>query len=643
MADKIAEAFVEIRAHLDRLESDFGSAKSITKRETNSLASIGNKAMSMAGAGIAAAAAAGAVAVGAAAAGMTALAAKSLMTFSTFEKGMNEVFTMLPGISKEAMGTMSEQVVDFGKKFGVLPTQVVPALYSALSAGVPKGNVFEFLETAQKLAKAGVTDLNTAVEGLAAVVNAYGAENITAEQTADLMFATVKGGINTIPELAANLATVTPVAAELGVSFRDVSAWTAQLTAQKVPVGSAMSGMRQAMLELRKEGTKVSDAFQDATGGSFREFMAQGHNVAEALEQVAQYAEYSGVELGDLFGSAEAGGAVLAVTGDKLKDFKENLEQDFSDVTGSIDEAFNTMDQGGSVAMEKLAANMEAAYIRIGAALSPAMEPAFAMLNELLAIAEEELLPAFQAIGETLGMISPDASGAKDFFAAIADGMVFVVDAILSAAVAMEDVAASAETIVWIGESLLKMVPAYWAAKGLMSLTEDERSARGLSARENLEKFRAEQEVRKFEQQQAALKKSMEPEPVKVEIEAEVTPVIQAPIDTGPSEKEIARDKLRSEQEKLEWERMELMWGFAEAEAYGDSTKPKFSDKGFVNFEDFGRQLQEQLFDADEKKKTEEFQRKMDEYEREKAAVLKKNADDTKRIADKIEKLMVAT
>jgi hypothetical protein len=131
----------------------------------------------------------------AAAAGFAAGAAligKGVLDFGGFEKGMNEVFTLLPGISGSAMDAMSDDVKSFATEFKVLPTDVVPALYQSLSAGVPSDNVFAFIETAQKLAKGGVTDLTTSVDGLSSVVNAYGSDVLSAEDASDKMFTTVK-------------------------------------------------------------------------------------------------------------------------------------------------------------------------------------------------------------------------------------------------------------------------------------------------------------------------------------------------------------------------------------------------------------------------------------------------------------------
>ena len=109
---------------------------------------------------------AGKAALGVMAAAGTAIAAvgvAGVKEFVGFQNSMNEVFTLLPGMSADAMGQMQGDVKNFAKEFGVLPSETIPALYQAISAGVPKDNVFDFLEVAQKAARGGVTSLETAV------------------------------------------------------------------------------------------------------------------------------------------------------------------------------------------------------------------------------------------------------------------------------------------------------------------------------------------------------------------------------------------------------------------------------------------------------------------------------------------------
>ena len=209
---------------------------------------------------------------------------KAVTSFASFEKQMNDVFTLLPDISQDAMDAMSDQVLTLSRDFGVLPEETVPALYQALSAGVPPDNVFAFMETATKAAIGGSVDLEVAVDGVTSVMNAFADSGITAAEASDIMFTTVRLGKTTMGELAKSLFNVSPIAAGLGIKFSDVGASLAALTAQGVPTTVATTQLRQAFTELGKEGTKASKVFETTAGVSFKQFIKEGGNVHEAFE-----------------------------------------------------------------------------------------------------------------------------------------------------------------------------------------------------------------------------------------------------------------------------------------------------------------------------------------------------------------------
>ena len=137
-------------------------------------------------------------------------AAKSVAAFAQMDTGMREVFTLMPGMSEQAMGQMTDDVKAFAAEYGLTTSKVIPALYQAISAGVPPDNVLTFMETAARMARGGVTDLETAVDGLSTAVNAYGVEVLSAEDASDIMFClrtdqrvlTVDRGLVPIGELA---------------------------------------------------------------------------------------------------------------------------------------------------------------------------------------------------------------------------------------------------------------------------------------------------------------------------------------------------------------------------------------------------------------------------------------------------------
>lgn len=312
-----------------------------------------------------------AVAAGVAVAAALGTAAyKGVQAFAEFETGMNEVFTLMPGISGEAMGEMSDQVKDFSRDFGVLPNDVIPALYQSLSAGVPPDNVFDFLETAQMAAKGGVTDLTTAVDGISSVVNSYGAEVMDAATASDMMFTAVRLGKTNFEELSGSLYNVLPTASALGVGFEDITAAMAQMTSQGVPTSVATTQMRQLLVELSKDGGKASEAFTKIAGEGFADFIAGGGDVAGALDIMQQAADDNGVALQDMFGSVEAGAAALGLAADGTDAYRGSIEE-MIDSTGATTAAYEQMDQGLAASWSRIKAAGAVALIDLGEKLAP--------------------------------------------------------------------------------------------------------------------------------------------------------------------------------------------------------------------------------------------------------------------------------
>ncbi len=287
-----------------------------------------------------------------------------------FEKSMREVLTLLPEAGADTFGQLSDQVKDFSKDFGVLPGEVIPSLYQALSAGVPQDNVFEFLEVAQQAAKGGVTDLSVAVDGITSVVNSYGADVISATEASDLMFTAVRLGKTDFEQLSGSLFQVAPIAASLGVEFQDVTAALANLTAQGVPTNVAATQLKGAFAELGKEGTKADEAFREIAGVGFTDFISAGGNVQQAFTLMSEGAEAQNKSVLDLFGSIEAGQSVLALTADGGVAFQESLGA-MGDSAGATQTAFDTMDQGLSANFDRIKANIEVLKIEIGQRLAP--------------------------------------------------------------------------------------------------------------------------------------------------------------------------------------------------------------------------------------------------------------------------------
>ncbi|WP_288685192.1 phage tail tape measure protein [uncultured Brachyspira sp.] len=308
-----------------------------------------------------------------------------------FDNGMREVLTLLPELGNESFEKLKNQALSFSKDIGKAPEETVKALYQALSAGIPRENVFEFLKTAGEASIAGVSDLRTSVDGLTSVTNAYGSEILNAQKASDIMFQTVKLGKTDFTQLSNSLFNVIPIASAIGVQFEDIGAAIAAMTAQGVPTSVATTQMKQALSDLNKEGSVTYEAFKQISGESFKDFIAGGGNLQEALQMMSDYAEKTGKEVTSMFSSVDAGNAVLALSGKNASKFKDYLDQVRNSV-GATSEAFKKIDDGAARQFERLKAELSALVIELG--------------NNALPLINESFIPLFR---DTLVPIIDDA------------------------------------------------------------------------------------------------------------------------------------------------------------------------------------------------------------------------------------------
>ena len=285
-----------------------------------------------------------------------------------FESSMAEVQTLIPQMDDGTFLQLSDDLRDMSKEFGFATSETIPALYQAISAGVPTENVIDFMSTAAKAAIGGATDLETAVDGITSGVNAYGSENISAAETADIMFSAVKDGKTTFEELAGTLSTALPHAAAIGVEFADVAASIAEMTSQGVKTSVAASGIRQFFTEASKTGTDLDKAIRDLTGKSFSELIKDGETSAGILQLVRD--SMPDQEFRDLFGSVEAAGAALQITGNQFDGFEESLAN-AEESAGNLDAAFVTMSDTAKFKLDQSLAQLRDIMLGVGIKLLP--------------------------------------------------------------------------------------------------------------------------------------------------------------------------------------------------------------------------------------------------------------------------------
>lgn len=235
-----------------------------------------------------------------------------------------------------SVSNLSKNLLELSGTVGISADQINEGLYQALSAGVPvtedMAQSTKFLEQSARLAVSGFTDLPTAIDATTKTLNAYKLGMDDAERIQNIMMQTQNKGIVTVGELSDKLAQVTPTASAFSVSFEQVGAALASMTAQGTPARMATTQLNQLISELGKDGTEASKALKQSAENAglaettFLGMMESGMTLDEVLALLQETADKNNLSLLDMFSSIEAGKAALALGGKNASKFVENLD-----------------------------------------------------------------------------------------------------------------------------------------------------------------------------------------------------------------------------------------------------------------------------------------------------------------------------
>lgn len=276
------------------------------------------------------------------------------------EEGLREVNSLF-GETGEAgernFRELQTMVKDLSQELGVAQSTITDGLYQAISAGVPKDNAFEFMQVATKASIAGITDVETSVDGLTSIINAWGLEASDAQAVADSMFATVQGGKTTFEELSASIFQVAPAAAAAKVDFQEVNAAIATMTAQGVPTAEATTRIAAALRGLQRPSKELDEIFQ-AQGYANAQLALENEGLVWSLEQVAKATDGDTGALQKLLGRSEAVQAVQILAGTGAGKFADELDRQ-ANSAGAADSAFQELEKSNARKLERLKVTFE--------------------------------------------------------------------------------------------------------------------------------------------------------------------------------------------------------------------------------------------------------------------------------------------
>jgi len=288
--------------------------------------------------------------------------------FAEFSEGQANVQTLLDA-NNRALGGQTIRLI---RDYGLAVADTNKALFDAVSAGVPAAESAEFLRKATVLAKGGVTDLGTAVDGLTSVLNAYGLSYEETDRVAAAFFSAQKFGKTTVAELSAEIGKVAPVANQLDVTYQELLSTYAILTKQGIRTQESTTAIKNLMVGVLKPTKQAAEVF-DKLGIAYGAANVKQAGFGNVLKDVAEAVESGNAEVAQLFPNIRALVGAGALGTRQLKEYDEILQtvnKDWGEGS-SLSRAFETQMNELSTTMNRIKEGFKTARFAIGEFFEP--------------------------------------------------------------------------------------------------------------------------------------------------------------------------------------------------------------------------------------------------------------------------------
>lgn len=251
---------------------------------------------------------------------------------ANFETQFAQVRTLNRSIGDD----LKNQLLTLAAEVPQTAGDLTQAAYQAISAGIQPTELMGFLTAASQTAVAAGGSLTEAVELLTAGVNAFGRQGETAATISNKLFATVKNGVTTIPELNAVFGRAAAAASSYGIGVEEVLGAIAQLTKSGLPTQEAVTRVNATIKELANESGTAAKALK-SQGVELGVTALQQKGFVGVLEEVNRATRGQAAELARLSDRQEAVQGILNLTGKNMEQFSAITKEIKNDVTAASD------------------------------------------------------------------------------------------------------------------------------------------------------------------------------------------------------------------------------------------------------------------------------------------------------------------
>lgn len=294
-----------------------------------------------------------------------------------YQQAVQKVVNLSSGFGQSA-AQVSQTVLAASTASGVGATDLAAAYYKIAAAGYKGAEAQQILTAGAQMSAVGMGDASDTTDSLIAVINNYGAANISAAKASDTFTSIIQNSKFPADQLASSLGRVLPLAVQAGISFQDLGGDLAALShSTSSSADSAVTGLQgllgnliattkaagNGQKEIKALGLNAQSLMQDlgtkgtiatldeiksalvAQGGAANYTSAQWQELATNMgESVAQVQQaYGKIDLGKLqmlFPNKKALATFLGLTDENNEAAQAAAKKVASGVVGTLAKAF---------------------------------------------------------------------------------------------------------------------------------------------------------------------------------------------------------------------------------------------------------------------------------------------------------------
>jgi TP901 family phage tail tape measure protein len=300
----------------------------------------------------------------------------AVKTFTNYETALAHIVG-LTGTSAKLTMQWSEELQKLGSSMGQTPQKLADALYFIASSGIEDAYAMDVLTESAKAATAGLGEVADIADLVTGALNAYGPENITAAQTVDALTAAVREGKAEATEMAHAIGFVIPNAAQMGISFDQVAASLAAMTAVNIKTNTAAWYLRQILMNLLKPSQQAEDALSSfgTSSAHLRDVIKEPNGLLKALGEINDLTVKFGEDaVAKVFPEVRALTGFLALMGKNLEHNKLIFDL-VANSAGDTDYAFNVVSETLKFQFNQAVSDLRIGLIALGKSMKESLIP----------------------------------------------------------------------------------------------------------------------------------------------------------------------------------------------------------------------------------------------------------------------------